>query len=100
MAAICRQTDTTTGHPGSHGPRGFQGSAGSSNVFANGIKVIRADIIDLLLDAHTSTLNDEYVSSGSSTVFVNGKAVARKGDPVSCGGGSTMDTGSPDVFAG
>ena len=99
MPAICRQTDTTTGHAESHGPRGFQDSAGSSNVFANGIKVIRSNIIDLLVDAHTSTLNDEYVSSGSSTVFVNGKAVSRVGDTISCGGG-TMDTGSPDVFAG
>lgn len=100
MPAICRQTDTTTGHAGSHGPRGFQGSAGSSNVFANGIKVIRSNIIDLLVDAHLPPANDEYVSSGSSTVFVNGKAVSRIGDTVSCGGGSTMATGSPDVFAG
>jgi uncharacterized Zn-binding protein involved in type VI secretion len=99
MPAICRQTDTTTGHPGSHGPRGFQGSAGSSNVYANGIKVIRSNIIDLLIDAHSPPANDEYVSAGSSSVFVNGKPVSRVGDAISCGGG-TMASGSSNVFAG
>ena len=35
-------------------------------------------------------------SGGSPNVFVNGKAVCRVGDPVSCG--SRMATGSSNVF--
>jgi uncharacterized Zn-binding protein involved in type VI secretion len=35
---------------------------------------------------------------GSSTVYVNGKAIARIGDPISCG--SKTQKGSQTVFAG
>ncbi|NCC97882.1 MAG: hypothetical protein EOM02_13720 [Synergistales bacterium] len=38
------------------------------------------------------------LSGGSSTVFVNGKPAGRIGDSVACG--STVATGSPDVFCG
>ena len=37
------------------------------------------------------------ISGGSSTVFVNGKPIARVGDSVSCGG--TVAQGSPNVYA-
>ena len=36
--------------------------------------------------------------SGSPNVFVNGKALCRVGDSISCG--DTMAQGSPNVFAG
>nr|DAQ22968.1 MAG TPA: Baseplate wedge protein [Caudoviricetes sp.] len=38
------------------------------------------------------------ISSGSATVFINGKAAGRIGDPVSCGG--TVADGSPSVYIG
>jgi uncharacterized Zn-binding protein involved in type VI secretion len=38
------------------------------------------------------------LAAGSATVFVNGRAAGRIGDPVSCG--SSAATGSADVFAG
>ena len=46
--------------------------------------------------------SDGVITSGSSTVFVNGQPIARVGDATShtaCGGGS-LESGSPDVFAG
>jgi uncharacterized Zn-binding protein involved in type VI secretion len=38
------------------------------------------------------------MASGSGTVFVNGKALARVGDSVACG--SAAAQGSSNVFAG
>ena len=38
------------------------------------------------------------LGGGSSTVFVNGKALGRVGDPVACG--SSVASGSSNVFAG
>lgn len=38
------------------------------------------------------------LSAGSSSVYVNGKQLARIGDPVACG--SAVAEGSSDVFAG
>lgn len=43
--------------------------------------------------SHTAT-----VSKGSTTVFVNGKPIARVGDPLA--GCTSIAQGSPDVFAG
>lgn len=37
-------------------------------------------------------------SSGSGTVFVNGRPICRIGDSISCG--DSMAEGSPDVIAG
>nr|DAL27908.1 MAG TPA_asm: Baseplate wedge protein [Caudoviricetes sp.] len=38
------------------------------------------------------------IASGSASVFINGKAAGRVGDPVSCGG--TVAEGSSNVFIG
>ena len=38
------------------------------------------------------------IASGSGTVFINGRAAGRIGDPVSCGG--SVAVGSPNVFVG
>ncbi len=42
--------------------------------------------------------HDSVAATGSSTVFINGKAACRIGDTVACG--STMAEGSDNVFAG
>lgn len=50
-------------------------------------------------DAHCcgSACHGSVQATGSPTVFVNGRALARVGDAVACG--SVCATGSPDVFA-
>ncbi|WP_184049032.1 PAAR domain-containing protein [Roseospira visakhapatnamensis] len=42
--------------------------------------------------------HDSILASGSPTVYVNSLQISRIGDPVACG--SSVMTGSPDVFAG
>jgi hypothetical protein len=42
--------------------------------------------------------HDGVLAKGSSTVYVNGKAIARIGDPISCG--SKTQEGSQTIFAG
>jgi uncharacterized Zn-binding protein involved in type VI secretion len=44
-------------------------------------------------ETHASTQ-----ATGSATVFVNGRALARMGDAIACG--SANATGSPNVYAG
>ena len=96
MPELTRQNDLSQDHPGSHGPRGFQESAGSPNVFANGVKAIRVGV-DKFIDAHNPPYNEECVTAGSSSVFANGISVVRKGDPTTC---VPVGTGSSNVFAG
>ena len=94
MSAVTRQGDKCSGH-GAFPPR--PSTAGSGNVFCNGVPVHRrGDPWEQHCDSvscHGGTL-----SAGSGTVFVNGKAIGRTGDPVSCG--STVAEGSDNVFAG
>lgn len=45
-----------------------------------------------------SCCHGSVLAMGSSTVFANGRPVARIGDPVACG--SLAATGSPNVIAG
>ena len=82
MPAVCRKGDTCTGH-GGFPPRA--NDEGSPNVFVNGIPA-------------GNSCHDGTLSGGSSSVFVNGKALGRIGDDVSCG--SVVASGSPDVFSG
>lgn len=66
----------------------------SDNVYANSNNVVRQS--DLFVDhGHGSPRS---VVSGSSTVFVNSKQIARIGDPLSCG--ANIATGSGNVIAG
>lgn len=96
MSAVARVGDQCTGH-GCWPPR--PSVAGSPDVFCNGIAVHRqgdgwAPHTCLSIpETHASVL-----ANGSSSVFVNGKALGRIGDPVACG--SSVATGSADVFAG
>lgn len=90
MPSVCRIGDICNGHPNVP-PRPC--IEGSPNVFANGLAVHRQGDAWDIHGNHGGVL-----SSGSSTVFVNGKELGRVGDPISCG--TTVATGSPDVFAG
>ena len=94
MPSVHRLGDSCTGH-GCFPPR--SNVSASSDVFVNSIGVHRQGdgwgVHCCGIPCHASSL-----ASGSSTVFVNGKAMARVGDPVACG--SSCATGSGNVFAG
>ena len=94
MSAVTRLGDSCTGH-GPCPPRPSNGASGT--VFVNDIPVHRQsdgwESHCCLLLCHGSTL-----SAGSGTVYANGLQVGRVTDPVACG--STVQTGSPNVFAG
>ena len=94
MPAVSRMGDVCTGH-GCFPPRA--NTDGSGDVFVNGVGAHRQgdgwESHQCGDSAHASAL-----ASGSSTVFVNGKPLARIGDPVACG--SAVAMGSSSVFAG
>ena len=81
--------------------------AGSSNVFAEGTGVVRKDDA---MKAHangdlcvaTATNHAPTVSTHSSTVFVNGKEIARIGDKYNSESGRDHEikSGATTVFAG
>lgn len=94
IRGVSRVGDLCTGH-GGFDPRGAD--QGSPNVFLNGIPMLRQ------LDhwpRHTKGKygHESVTSGGSSTVFCNGRKVARVGDTVDCG--SLIAQGSTDVFCG
>ena len=87
---VTRLGDVCTGH----GPCPSRPSnSGSPTVFANGIPVHRQSDGWEVHCLHGSTL-----AAGSGTVFANRLGVGRITDPVACG--SSVKTGSPNVFAG
>lgn len=94
---VTRKGDKSTGH-GPYKPRPATGA--SPDVFVNGIAVNREGDT---WAPHGPPPNDVHVgethttTSGSSTVKVNGKQLARIGDPVE---GDTIGAGSSNVFAG
>lgn len=96
MPAVSRLGDTCTGH-GCWPPRPSTGA--SPNVFINAIAAHRqgdawaAHTCPTIPETHASVL-----AAGSTTVFANGKQLARIGDPVACG--SSIAQGSANVFAG
>ena len=96
MPAVTRLGDSCTGH-GCWPPRPSTGA--SPNVNVNGIPAHRqgdgwaAHTCPAIPETHASVL-----AAGSSTVYVNGRQLGRIGDPVACG--SSVATGSGDVFAG
>ena len=72
----------------------------SENVIVNGIGIHRQDDLNT---PHTFSPPDcpshqTKITTGSTTVFANGKGVARVADLYD--GGEEVKTGSPDVFAG
>lgn len=71
-------------------------AAWSPNVFANSKNVVRQG--DAFTVHSIPPPHGRNVSSGSSTVYVNGKQAARIGDPLSCG--ANIATGSSNVIVG
>jgi len=87
--AATRLGDLCTGH-GPHPPR--PNIEASENVFVNGLGAHR------LGDNWAPHDHGGVLAAGSLSVFVNGKNLARIGDPISCG--SVVAQGSSNVFAG
>ena len=92
--AISRITDLTAGHcfeP--HSPD----NGLSSTVFANGLAIV---LVGTHFPVHTcgNQHHDATQSQGSSTVFIEGKAVGRVGDQQDCG--DVLAQGSSNIFCG
>ena len=95
MPAVTRVGDADVAHCS-----GMSRAQGSGNVFANGIPISRQG------DKNTVHLkpgspcppHSAAISSGSSTVKINGKGCGRVGDGLS--GCTSVAAGSPKVFAG
>lgn len=94
MTGICRVGVDFVGDPSVHGDLlGLH----NSNVFVNGKPIA---VLSDNIKPHkpfTGKHNAAKTQAGSPTVFVNGKAVFRKGDAADCGHVAT--TGSENVFA-
>lgn len=94
MPAVTRLGDGCTGHgcfPGR------ANTAASGNVFINSIGAHRQGD-SWATHCCGSSCHGSSLASGSSSVYVNGKQLARIGDPVACG--SAAAAGSGNVFAG
>lgn len=94
MPSVVRLGDVCTGH-GCFPSR--PNVEASDNVFVNQLGAHR---VGDAWDSHCCgpSCHSSTQSSGSSTVFVNGKPLARVGDTIACG--STNQQGSDNVFAG
>lgn len=95
MPAISRIGDSVTTNHGCDGSTTM--AAGSSDVLANGVGVVRvgdADTVHRFGGRNCSAQHSVALSAGSPTVFVNGIPVGRVGD-----GSETLASGSPNVFA-
>ena len=93
MPAVTRIGDADVPHCS-----GMTRAQGSGDVFVNGIGWSRQgdNITGLLLPAPICPGHAAPISSGSSSVYVNGKQAGRVGDPT-C---TSVAAGSPDVFCG
>ncbi|WP_373635576.1 PAAR domain-containing protein [Yoonia sp. SS1-5] len=93
-----RVGDIGTGH-GCHFPP-TPATAGSQDVFVNGIPAVRQG--DAYAPHACATCpappHPRALASGSATVLINGKQAGRIGDPIDCGGAASA--GSPNVFIG
>lgn len=94
MPSAVRVSDMSIGHGcfTPHAP-----IVGSPNVFTNKLAQHREND-SWSLHCCGVVCHPGTAVNGSSTVFVNGKAACRTGDQVNCG--TTMTTGSPNVFIG
>jgi uncharacterized Zn-binding protein involved in type VI secretion len=96
MPAVSRIGDAVATNHGCDGATTM--AAGSGDVLANGIGVVRVGDVDNVHrfgGRNCSAQHQVALSAGSGTVFANGKAIGRVGD-----GSETLSSGSPDVFAG
>jgi uncharacterized Zn-binding protein involved in type VI secretion len=98
MPAVTRQTDSfSTGHPC---VSTSQLTDPSTDVFANGLGVERQgdpSVEHYYKVGKNCVPHTVTITGGSSTVFVNGKPIARVGDAIDLG---QITDGSGDVFAG
>ena len=91
---VARLGDRCTGHR-CWPPR--SNDQGSPNVFVNGIQIHRQSDHWIRHQCDDNS-HDSVLCSGSASVFANGLAIGRLGDPICCG--SQVAGGSPNVFAG
>ena len=93
MPAVTRIGDPDVTHC-----TGMVRAVGSGNVFANSIGISRQGDVNTghKLPGVPCPSHAAPISSGSSTVFVNGQQCGRIGDPT-C---TSVAGGSPNVFAG
>ena len=97
MPAVCRGNSVDSDVPHCSTPKR---DACSSDVFANGTGISRQDDVNTshLLPPAPCPSHTAAITTGSTTVFVNGKGCGRVGDAItSC---TSVATGSADVFAG
>ena len=95
MPAVTRIGDADVAHCS-----GMTRAVGSSDVFANGIAVSRqSDINTVDLKPPVVCVNHTApITTGSTTVKVNGLGCGRIGDAITAC--TSVAAGSPDVFAG
>ena len=95
MPAVTRIGDADVAHCS-----GMTRAVGSSDVFANGIAVSRqSDINTVHLKPPVVCVNHTApITTGSTTVKVNGLGCGRIGDAITAC--TSVAAGSPDVFAG
>ena len=93
-SGVVRLGDDGSGH-GCFPSRG--NDSASNNVFVNSLGAHRVGD-HWVTHCCGPSCHDSTQASGSGTVFVNGKALARAGDSIACG--STNVGCSPNVFAG
>lgn len=99
LAVVRMGIDMCSGHPA--GPTYFPprpAVLGSSDVFADGIAVVRAGIDPWAMHTNIISVHPGVGVAGSPTVFVNGAPLMRMSDPINCGSVAVM--GSSTVFAG
>jgi len=95
MPAVTRIGDADVGHCS-----GMVRAVGSGNVFANGRPVSRQTDVNTvhLLPPTPCGAHAAPITSGSSTVKVNGLGCGRVGDGITAC--TSVSAGSPNVFAG
>lgn len=95
MPAVTRFGDADVAHCS-----GMTREGKSSDVFINGIGVSRQGDVNTshLLPGAPCPSHSAAITTGSTTVFANGKGVGRIGDGIS--GCTSVAAGSPNVFAG
>ena len=96
MPAVTRIGDADQGHCS-----GMVRAVGSGNVFANGRPVSRqtdVNTVHLKPPAGPCTPHTAPITTGSSTVIVNGFGCGRVGDGITAC--TSVAAGSPNVFAG
>ena len=93
MPAVTRVGDADVPHCS-----GMVRAEGSPDVFVNGIPVSREGDLNTphLLPGDPCPGHSAPIARGSNSVFANGRAIGRVGDPIS--GCTSVAEGSPDVI--